>query len=288
MILQDLQLVVSQNKNTTSGLYLRNLLKETLQIYTLNFIYGSNWGKSFLFKGGTCLRFCFDLPRLSEDLDFDIINYSDFNLEAFLTDLKQYFQSKWQVEDFSLKVAGNNRQIFLQFPLLQKLGLAGPNDTNMLFLRLDLSPTDSEIYTEEISVKTTQNLNFIMKRYSLPDLFASKIATAITTFKGRDYFDLVWFMEKKVVPNFKRLQDLTGYDQKTVIKLLGEKVSQVKVNFLAEDLNPLFRDGKFVDDFCQNFQTLASQYLPHILSNRGKAGVKFGFSHETLISPQVI
>jgi len=283
--LEDLQRVIAQNKAGTSGLYLRNLLKETLQIYTLNFIYSSNWGKSFLFKGGTCLRFCFDLPRLSEDLDFDIINYSDFNLEAFLTDLKQYFQSKWQVEDFSIKVAGNNRQIFLQFPLLQKLGLAGPNDSNILFLRLDLSPTDSEIYTEEISVKTTQNLSFIMKRYSLPDLFASKIAAIlqrsfrkgkddIITFKGRDYFDLIWFMEKKVVPNFKRLQDLTRYDQKTVINLLEEKVGQVKVNFLAEDLNPLFRDGKFVDDFCQNFQTLASQYPPHILPSRRKAGIK--------------
>src|SRR3972149_11924880 len=143
MILQDLQSIVLQNKNITDGLYLRNLLKEILQIYTLNFIYGSDWGKEFLFKGGTCLRFCFDLPRLSEDLDFDIINYPNFNLEAFLNDLKKYFLTKWQAENFSLKTAGNNRQIFLQFPLLQKLGLAGPNDTNVLFLRLDLSGGES-------------------------------------------------------------------------------------------------------------------------------------------------
>ncbi|MBI3559081.1 nucleotidyl transferase AbiEii/AbiGii toxin family protein [Candidatus Gottesmanbacteria bacterium] len=87
MILSDLQTVVTQNKNLAGPSYLRNLLKEILQFYTLNFIYSSRWGKDFLFKGGTCLRICFDLPRLSEDLDFDIKNYSQFDQKA----IKKFF-----------------------------------------------------------------------------------------------------------------------------------------------------------------------------------------------------
>lgn len=257
MILQDLQSVINQNRATTGPLYLRNLLKETLQFYTLSFIYGSSWGESFLFKGGTALRICFDLPRLSEDLDFDVKNYINFDLGKFTKDLDNFFRVKWQQANFSTRVAGNNRQIFLQFPVLKELGLAFQNESDVLFLRLDLAPTDSEIYTEEISVKTTKNLSFIVKRYSMPDLFASKIAAILNhTFKGRDYFDLIWFLEKGIVPNFERLEDLLKKSKKEILMDLQSKVELVKPEYLKEDLNPLFPDQKFVNDFCQNFQKL--------------------------------
>ena len=78
MIIDNLKTVLDQNQNKNS-LYLRNLLKEQLQFYLLNYIYTSQYGDTFIFKGGTCLRVCFDLPRLSEDLDFDVEDFSDFN-----------------------------------------------------------------------------------------------------------------------------------------------------------------------------------------------------------------
>ena len=89
MLIDDLKIIVDRNKEMNS-LYLRNLLKEVLQIYTLNFVYTSVYADKFLFKGGTCLRFCFDLPRLSEDLDFDIKDFSNFSLERFSRDIKDY------------------------------------------------------------------------------------------------------------------------------------------------------------------------------------------------------
>lgn len=269
MILSDLQSVVAQNKNVAGPSYLRNLLKEILQFYTLNFIYGSKWGKDFLFKGGTCLRVCFDLPRLSEDLDFDIKNYSQFNQKQFLTEIDKYFKTKWQLKNFSVRTTGNGRQVFLQFPVLKSLGLAPEKNSDVLFLRLDLAPVDSNFYTEEVSVKTAKNLSFIVKRYSLPDLFASKIAAILgrtfrkgknnlITFKGRDYFDLVWFLEKGVVPNYKRLENIVGKKKKEILAELKNKVSLTKPEYLQEDLNPLFSDQKFVTDFCQNFKKLYS------------------------------
>ncbi|MEK6934608.1 MAG: nucleotidyl transferase AbiEii/AbiGii toxin family protein, partial [Nanoarchaeota archaeon] len=42
--------------------------KEYLQYIFLNAI--SKYSNNFVFKGGTCLRICFDLERASEDLDF--------------------------------------------------------------------------------------------------------------------------------------------------------------------------------------------------------------------------
>jgi len=271
MLIDDLKIIVDRNKETNS-LYLRNLLKEVLQIYTLNFVYTSVYADKFLFKGGTCLRFCFDLPRLSEDLDFDIKDFSNFSLERFSRDIKDYFVGKLQFRDFNLKIAGNRREIFLKFPVMDKIGLSsGLSESNILFLRIDLSPTDSESYKEEISLKTTYDFSFVIKRYSLEDLFASKIAAILgrtfrkgrgdlITFKGRDYYDLIWFLEKGVEPNYERLKDIAKINSKNeILKMLDEKVSLVKENYLKEDLFPLFKDAGFVDSFISNFKQLYKQ-----------------------------
>ena len=271
MLIDDLKIIVDRNKETNS-LYLRNLLKEVLQIYTLNFVYTSVYADKFLFKGGTCLRFCFDLPRLSEDLDFDIKDFSNFSLEKLCQDIKDYFVGKLQFRDFDLKIAGNRREIFLKFPVMDKIGLSsGLSESNILFLRIDLSPTDSESYKEEISLKTTYDFSFVIKRYSLEDLFASKITAILgrtfkkgkgdlITFKGRDYYDLIWFLEKGIKPNYKRLKNIAKIDsKKEILKMLDEKVNLVKENYLKEDLLPLFKETGLVDSFVANFKQLYKQ-----------------------------
>jgi len=171
-----------------------------------------------------------------------------------------------------LKIAGNRREIFLKFPVMDKIGLSsGLSESNILFLRIDLSPTDSESYKEEISLKTTYDFSFVIKRYSLEDLFASKIAAVLlrtfrkgrgekVTFKGRDYFDLIWFLEKGVKPNPERLKDLIKIDSMNkILKELDEKVELVKENYLKEDLLPLFKEVDLVDSFVANFKQLYKQ-----------------------------
>jgi len=269
MIINNLRDIVQKNKDQASVLFLRNLLKEALQIYTLNFIYSSTYGEKFLFKGGTCLRFCFDLPRLSEDLDFDIKNYQEFNVEKFCGDLKNHFTKHLQYKEVKIKIAGNKKQIFLKFPIMNQLGLAkNKSKSNVLFLRIDLNPTDSPIFKEEVSLYSSYDFNFIIKRYSLADLFASKIAAILQrtfrkgkknliTFKGRDYFDLIWFLEKGVRPNFKRLGDIVKIQKrKDILEELDSKIEKVKEEYLKEDLLPLFPDEKFVDKFVKNFKKL--------------------------------
>jgi predicted nucleotidyltransferase component of viral defense system len=267
MLVDELKSIVRENKKNRS-VFLRNLLKEQLQYYVLDYIYSSEWGNRFLFKGGTCLRFCFDLPRLSEDLDFDIQDYDSFDLEKFRQSLENYFTKHLQVKRFNLKTAGNNQQIFLKFPLMEELGLRNnAAQTDTLFLRLDIQGIDSDIYEEKVSLISEANFNFIVKRYSLADLFSSKIAAILTrsfkkgknnriTFKGRDYFDLIWFLEKGVKPNFKRLKDITGYNKKAVSEKLNNKVQAINIKYLKEDLLPLFPSEKFVTGFCNNFEKL--------------------------------
>ena len=268
MLIDDLKKTVTDNKNIGNALLLRNLLKEALQFYTLNYIYNSKYGVDFLFKGGTCLRFCFDLPRLSEDLDFDIKNIQSFKPEVFMQDVANYFIGTRQFKEFKIKMAGNKREIFLQFPVMRELGLSGIGESNILFLRIDLSGVDSKYYTQEVSIKSVFDLSFVITRYSLADLFASKITAIIkrtfqkgkgdiVTFKGRDYYDLIWFLERGITPNWERALDILKLKEiKEVIKLLDNKVESIKTEYLREDLLPLFKEVTFVDNFSKNFKEL--------------------------------
>ena len=53
----------------------RNALKEELQYYVLNFIYHHPEHSKWIMYGGSALRICHDLNRMSVDLDFEIPHF---------------------------------------------------------------------------------------------------------------------------------------------------------------------------------------------------------------------
>ena len=273
MIIESLKQIVHQNRESPP-LYLRNLLKEKLQFYVLNFIYTSNWGESLLFKGGSCLRMFFQLPRISEDLDVDILRKKGFFLNDFLTDLKKYFRQILQYKDLEIKTSTKKNIVYLKFPLLDELGLAEKKaKTKVLFLRIDLALALGTKYKIELSIQSTDDFSFLVRHYSLSDLFAGKIAAILqrTTrerkkakprFKGRDYFDLVWFLENKTPLNFSYLKELIEVQDKTALqKMLNEKIEQLDLKNLKDDIQPLFKNSNFVKDFTGNYKKIANRLL---------------------------
>lgn len=272
MIINTLKSVYQQNQDKPL-LLLRNLLKQELQHLVLNFIYNSDNAEKFLFKGGTCLRFCFGLPRLSENLDFDVEDFVQFSLEKFSDDLGFYFKTKLKYEDFEIKIAGKNKIIYLRFPILKKIGFPieekKPSE-NILFLRIDLAPIRGQFFKKEISLKSTADFSFLIRRYSLADLFANKIAAILVRetlegedwqarFKGRDYFDLFWFCQKGVKLNYPYLFSLTGLSsRKEVEQKIQAKLEEAKKRKkdLELDLLPFFENQNFVRDFVKNLEKL--------------------------------
>lgn len=272
-MIDNLQQIVNQNTKL-DPLYLRNLLKEQLQFYLLNFIYNSRWGENLLFKGGSCLRMFFDLPRLSEDLDLDYVNEKTFVLPDFMADLKDYFSKTLQYKDLGSKVSSGENIIYLKFPVLDQLGLVkSPGESRTLFLRIDLAVALGKQYQSEISLKSTFDFSFLVKRYSLADLFSGKIAAIlgrvtneenelIPRVKGRDYFDLAWFLEKKVTPNLAYLAEITNIETTARLKKeLEEKIRDLDLTVLRQDLLPLFKDGGFVENFTKNYQKVTLDLL---------------------------
>ena len=271
MLLDDLQTAYEHHKED-SPLFVRNALKEVLQWYMLDFIGSSAWAERLLFKGGTCLRICFDLPRLSEDLDFDVEHPRLFAMTAFVDDLETYFRKKLQYDAFSTKIANNERTLYVKFPVLKALGLAvQEHESKTLFVRLDFAKTVGSAYHTELSMKSVGNFSFLIRRYALPDLFSGKLSAILTReamegkekkerFKGRDFFDLLWFLEKGVQPNWEYLKESAGLGKLEAVERLEQKIQKITPAYLEKDLLPFFADTTFVKRFAANFHQLFSTY----------------------------
>lgn len=115
------------------------------------------------------------------------------------------------------------------------------------------------------------NSSTFVKHYPLDVLMSGKISAALDrvyekgktgiTVKGRDYYDLVWYMQKQVLPNEQKLLDVNaGYSLDNVFDLLDSKVNKIKSADLYLDLEPYFEEKQFIKDWCDNFHDLYFRY----------------------------
>lgn len=267
MLFEELQNIVEKNKETRKD-FLRNLLKEHLELVALEFIYNSQY--SFLiFKGGSCLRICFDLPRLSEDLDFDY--QKDFEVSEFFNNLISFFKKEKNFAEVESKIG--RRRLYLKFPVLKKLKVAAESESDKLYLKIELTPARSCSFKTENEAIFKQGANFLIRRYSKEDLMAGKICAVLERIwfkgrkneikaKGRDFFDLYWFMQQKIIPNY----DCVSYQGRKISSqeiwlLIEEKVSGLSPSDLKHDLLSLVKNSKFVEKFSLNFKDLIKKAI---------------------------
>ena len=271
MIIERLRDVLQRTRSEEKG-FLRNLLKEELQLLTLEFIYNKEWA-NLIFKGGSCLRICFGLNRLSEDLDFDY--EKDFSLVDFFNDLINYFQRDLDFQKLEFRKA--KERLYLKFPVLRQLGLVTGAESDKLYIKIELSQTEKGNFKTELQPIFTKGVNFLLKRYDLPTLMAGKINALLSrvwfkgkasdiTVKGRDYYDLLWYMEKKVEPNY----DCIRYKGKNISssatwQKIEEKVSRIEPKHLEYDLLNLIESPGFVKNFSRNYKTLFTQLLNYYI-----------------------
>jgi hypothetical protein len=93
---------------------------------------------------------------------------------------------------------------------------------------------------------------------------ASKIAAiflrgkrAVGKEKGRDIYDLLWYMDKKIVPNLdylkaKNVKEASNY--KTLFTKLAVKMNDVSDKNLKDDLLPLFLDSRYATNWLKNWR----------------------------------
>jgi len=271
MLLKELEQVVKENMRK-HPLFVRSLLKEHIQLYVLHIIYNAkDYKNSLVFMGGTCLRHFYGLPRLSEDLDFEAINPVDTRELAEL--LRTKIKNDLGFDDVRVSIHQRGKQILLKFPVLRKLGLADASESDLLYVKIDINPEPVTEYAQiEYTLKSVGNKVFVAQHYDLPTLAAKKIAALLlrnrltgpenrATIKGRDYFDLIWFLENNVKVNLKHLRALLNSPTLTLQELKEKIKANVNemagkpyfVSDLKADLLPFIEDPNSVEIFAESF-----------------------------------
>ena len=244
-----------------------NALKEELQFYVLDFIYHHPEYSKWMMYGGSALRICYDLDRMSVDLDFEVSHKIDNNfLNKLKEETEKHFSKVYSVDPGFLKIAIIKRRgIKLKF----KVGNLIPGFTKETIdtkVELNHFSAPAKVVTERIPQNHGQ-LSFVIRTYNLSSLMASKIAAiflrgtrgvgeAIYGEKGRDVYDLLWYMNKKIVPDLDYLKAKNvdeAKDYRTLFTKLAVKMSSVSEKNLKDDLTPLFLDPRYVTNWLANW-----------------------------------
>jgi predicted nucleotidyltransferase component of viral defense system len=191
-----------------------NAIKEIVQEIALCALARSDFFKIAAFQGGSCLRIVHSLNRFSEDLDF-ILHEPDksFVWDPFLKALQLEFKLyalEFQIIDRSkadnaIKMAFLKDNSFGKVLILKHSRSSSDKQTIQIKLEIDTNPpADSTFQSHFLNFPYP----FSIIAQDLPSLFAGKIHALLCRpyVKGRDWFDFVWYVSKKVVPNYTHLQ----------------------------------------------------------------------------------
>ncbi len=151
MLEQMLQNLVAEKKRLgLANDVIRNLLKEALQFYVLDFIYNSPYGRNVIFTGGSTLRICFELNRLSEDIDLDLEWDAKIDTSKLAKDILLYFNQKLDFPKIKFAIKGKTKKIYLKFPILYDLGIANKSESENLFVKVEIAENISKYYKKDI------------------------------------------------------------------------------------------------------------------------------------------
>ncbi len=236
----------------------------------MEFLYNQKKYQDLIFTGGSCLRFCFGLNRLSEDLDLDALK--TINKKNLSKDLKKYFKEKLEYQDLEISIKGKEEKIYLKFPILKYLKLSRNNESDKLYVKIEIVKVSKFPFKTEKTPILQDNFSFFVKNYDLPSLMAGKINAILSrvffkgkgnkiTFKGRDWYDLIWYFQKRIQPNLPYLKKLTKISkQEEVFKKIDKMAMNLNLKHLKSDIENLFESKKFVEDFVKNFKNLYQKF----------------------------
>ncbi len=197
-------------------------LREILQEIVLLGLYEGGFFKEAAFYGGTALRILHGLPRFSEDLDFSLLKENpSFDLRIYEKSLSETLRSfGFDVKiEMKEKTADSAVQsAFLKGNTVEHLlSISAPKNILQSIHKDQIIKIKFEVDTEPpLHFQTHSVLRLIPRPYSitamtLPSLFSGKMHALLcrswgTRSKGRDWYDLVWYIAHKTPLDLQHLK----------------------------------------------------------------------------------
>lgn len=174
-----------------------NIMREYLQAYILRVLNDEGLFRVAAFLGGTALRFLYNLPRFSEDLDFSTVEERQINFLSLIKKVKdELVLSGYEVSiNYNDKKTVNSA--FIKFEgLMYEAGISPLKSQKFsIKLEIDTNPHKNAILKTQI-VNKYFPISFLS--YNNETLLAGKLHALLSRkyTKGRDFFDLGWYLSK--------------------------------------------------------------------------------------------
>ena len=260
-------------------------LREILQEIVLLGLYDAGFFKHAAFYGGTALRILHNLPRFSEDLDFSLLKTNpEFNLkpyeEAIIATLKA-FGFEVTIE---IKEKNNSSAIASAFvkgnTIEHLININAPKDITSKIHRDKAVKIKLEVDTNPPLKFETANIirltprPFSINAFTLPSLYAGKMHAILCRAwssrpKGRDWYDLVWYIANDVELDTKHLKarltqsckyleensiDIPNELTKLNIKeMLLKRIESLDVAKAKNDVQPFIKDIREIELWSKDF-----------------------------------
>lgn len=188
-------------------------LREILQQTALLGLTRHHFFQHAIFYGGTALRILYGLDRYSEDLDFALLKPDpDFNFSPFLNGMHQELKAMGFDLDIDMRKTNENTSIWSAFlkgntlsmllSIHEKGKIKGIHPEQKIQIKLEID-TDPPLLLLPLESKLVKNpIPFYVSTYAINDLFAGKMHAALCRnwqkrIKGRDWYDVIWYIQKK-------------------------------------------------------------------------------------------
>jgi predicted nucleotidyltransferase component of viral defense system len=254
-----------------------NALKEIIQEIALLGLWRSKFFDNAAFYGGTALRILYGLNRFSEDLDFSLLKPNKtFQLDKYNKSVQSELQSfgfivtvetkqktlPSNIQSAFIKAGTKKQMLEVQVPE-QVIRRIHRDKCLKIKIEIDINPP-GDFVTE---VKNLLNpIPFSVNTFQQPDLFAGKMHAILcrnwgNRVKGRDWYDLVWYIGQKIPVRIKHLQARLIQTKKRKIKLdrdklvilLNDKIDTIDLKSVKQEVKPFLQDPDSIKVWSKDF-----------------------------------
>jgi predicted nucleotidyltransferase component of viral defense system len=195
-------LLIDQLRGQPDAFRSRSVTREFLQARILLSLQDHGAFSNWAFVGGTSLRFLFNLPRYSEDLDFSLTPAGgDARFERLIRAVRADLQAEAYTVEIKVRADKTVASAMIKFRgLLHELGISPMQDETIgVKIEIDTNPPGGA-GTAIKSVRRHFMLN--LQHYDCASLLAGKLHAVLSRkyTKGRDLYDLAWYLADPAWP----------------------------------------------------------------------------------------
>lgn len=256
----------------------QNAAREIVQEIALLGLWRGGFFEHAAFYGGTALRIFHGLRRFSEDLDFTLVESGGATrLERYLPSVATELES-WGFSFEAEPKSGGGE------PGIESAFLKGSTQLNLLHIGAPEALARRMPQSQKLQIKLEMDIDpppnattevrtqllptpYQVRLYDLPSLFAGKLHAVLcrgwkNRVKGRDFYDLVWYVGRNIQPNLEHLEARmrqSGHwnggtiTRQILVDLLRDRFAAINFKQAAEEVRVFLSDPRELQLWSREF-----------------------------------